>query len=107
MISCENELLVIRDLRFTKTCVRCLSSSERSSVFYNSFYGQKVRLSELSFSVILLTLVYGAVVFIAAVFAVVLAVAAKRRRNALTVPALQQTLTLTSCKHTHVISDEL
>lgn len=57
-----------------------------------------------------LTLVYGAVVFIAAIFAVVLAVAAKRRRNALTVPALQQTLTLTSCKHTHtltVIVDEL
>lgn len=59
-----------------------------------------------------LTLVYGAVVFIAAIFAVVLAVAAKRRRNALTVPALQQTLTLTSCKHTHthtltVIFDEL
>lgn len=29
-------------------------SSEWSSVFYNSFYGQKVSLSELSFSVILL-----------------------------------------------------
>lgn len=44
-----------------------------------------------------LTLLSAALLFIAAVFTVVLAVAAERRRDALTVPALQQTLTLTSC----------
>jgi len=48
-----------------------------------------------------LTLISAAVLLIAAVFAVVLAVAAEGRRDALTVPALQQTLALTGCTHTH------
>lgn len=54
-----------------------------------------------------LTLLSAAVLFITAVLAVVLSVAAERRRDALTVPALQQALALTGCTHRRVHLDLL